>query len=82
MAVQARAGVTVPGLSVLVAGLLAAGGIMAPAGAVLVALAVRQAMHRPPTAGADATWMPPAPRGPVGSDAADPAVAPTSGSDR
>ena len=76
--VQARAGVTAPGLSWLAGGLLAAGAVLALVGALLVVLAVRAATHRPST-GAAPGWVPPAPRGPVGSAAADPARVPGPG---
>jgi hypothetical protein len=79
--VQARAGVTVPGLPWLAGGLLVAGGVLALVGALLVALAVRGAQQRPPTRTASG-WAPPTPRGPIGSGAAAPTPAPTSRNDR
>jgi hypothetical protein len=67
VAVEARAGATVPGLPLLAGGLLAAGGGMAIVGALLVVLAVRGATRRP-TAGPQSGWVPPEPRGPVVPD--------------
>jgi hypothetical protein len=80
VAVQARAGATVPGLPWLAGGLLVSGAVMALVGALFVVLAVRGAQQRPPTRAAS-EWAPPAPRGPTGSGAAAPTHAPTSRND-
>jgi hypothetical protein len=81
VSVQARAGVTIPGLSWLAGGLLATGAVLALVGALLVVLAVRGAQQRPPARAASG-WAPPTPRGPSGSGAAAPTPAPTSGNER
>lgn len=64
VAVQTRAGATVPGLSLLAAGLLITGAVTAIIGVLLVVLAARGATRRP-TTGTPSGWRPPAPRAPV-----------------
>ena len=75
VSVQARAGATVPGLPLIAAGLLVAGGVMAIVGALLVVLAARSATRRPMT-GTPSGWAPPAPREPVTGGAVDTAAGP------
>jgi hypothetical protein len=79
LAVQARAGATVPALPWLAGGLFTMGAILAVVGVLLVVLAVQGATQRP-TTGAASGWAPPAPRGPVGSEAATPSRAAHPGS--
>ena len=70
LAVQARAGATVPGLPWLAGGLFTMGAILALVGVLLVVLAVHGRRSARPRVRHPA-GAPPTPRGPVGSDAAN-----------
>ncbi|MGY1823534.1 DUF4389 domain-containing protein [Geodermatophilus sp. SYSU D00079] len=80
--VDARAGITAPGLPWLWGGLLVAGAVLLVAGALLVGLAVHRAASSGPPGSVPAQPAPPPPVAPPGPPAAPPAPRPAPATDQ